>query len=486
MKRLKCYVVLLLVFAMVFSYLPAYAAQTKSVTVHTQKELWAALKDKSVTDITISTTKKITLSINDTGSFGKNLVVKAPNATINNKATFKSINVFVSSQKELDKVLANSDKLKVTTVTVSTKKEVDIKVIAGDYSDIKLVVDAPKATIDTSNANFKTTTVKNVESITTPEPTAAPSKEPTPTATVAPTPSVAPTTTPTTDTGSTGGGYAGGGSSSGGGSYVPSTPVPTVTPTTAPTNTDLEAAKTIAINNVNALVDKYEPYLTFDEFFGLDSNADADGFMYEIKKEVAIIKTYTTVADVNNNSQAFINSVNSVYANNENYKNGTILFRNVITTNRFLCTQPINGYYDFSDTNFDGITRKYYVPVTDTSKVYAIALENTQKDETIVASGSAITYNVKAWNDVDGGNGVEGIYNYKTDANGAVVCDDTNPLNSKDYTVIYNPINGTGSITINPSYTTGLENGYYCLYIKTKVPYLGMHDYQSVVYFKIQ
>lgn len=71
----------------------ASAATKKTVTVKTQKQLDAALKDKKVTSIVIKTSKNVTLKIKD-GDYGKKtLTVTSPKATINNYGDFKKISV---------------------------------------------------------------------------------------------------------------------------------------------------------------------------------------------------------------------------------------------------------------------------------------------------------------------------------------------------------------------------------------------------------
>lgn len=71
----------------------ASAAAKKTVTVKTQKQLDAALKDKKVTDIVIKTSKNVALKIKD-GDYGKKtLTVTSPKATINNYGDFKKISV---------------------------------------------------------------------------------------------------------------------------------------------------------------------------------------------------------------------------------------------------------------------------------------------------------------------------------------------------------------------------------------------------------
>ena len=75
----------------------ASAAAKKTVTVKTQKQLDAALKDKQVTSIVIKTSKNVTLKIKD-GDYGKKtLTVTSPKATINNYGDFKKISVNIQT-----------------------------------------------------------------------------------------------------------------------------------------------------------------------------------------------------------------------------------------------------------------------------------------------------------------------------------------------------------------------------------------------------
>ena len=69
---------------------PLAQAASKSVTVTTQKELNAALKNKKVSTITIKTSKKETFALKK-GTYQVNLVVDATNAKVVNKGNFKKI-----------------------------------------------------------------------------------------------------------------------------------------------------------------------------------------------------------------------------------------------------------------------------------------------------------------------------------------------------------------------------------------------------------
>ena len=88
----------LLVTATVLSSIPAapytaQAASTKTVTVTTQKQLDAALKNKNVTGITIKTSKGVTFSIKSADYGKKTLTVNAAKATVTNAADFKALNI---------------------------------------------------------------------------------------------------------------------------------------------------------------------------------------------------------------------------------------------------------------------------------------------------------------------------------------------------------------------------------------------------------
>ncbi len=68
-------------------------AATKTVTIRTQKELRAALKDPKVTSIVIKTAKGVTFTIKDGDYSDKKLVISSPKATIKNYASFEKIEI---------------------------------------------------------------------------------------------------------------------------------------------------------------------------------------------------------------------------------------------------------------------------------------------------------------------------------------------------------------------------------------------------------
>ena len=68
-------------------------AATKTVTIRTQKELRAALKDPKVTSIVIKTAKGVTFTIKDGDYSDKKLVISSPKATVKNYASFEKIEI---------------------------------------------------------------------------------------------------------------------------------------------------------------------------------------------------------------------------------------------------------------------------------------------------------------------------------------------------------------------------------------------------------
>ena len=71
----------------------AYAKAKKAVTVTTQKQLNKALKDKSVSSITLKTSKAKSFTIADADYGKKTLVVDAPKSSVSNAGDFKKITI---------------------------------------------------------------------------------------------------------------------------------------------------------------------------------------------------------------------------------------------------------------------------------------------------------------------------------------------------------------------------------------------------------
>ena len=149
---------LLLTLILTVIHLPEQASSASStkVVVDTQKKLNEALSNKNITSITIQTNKKVNLTIPKKSYTTKRVYVKAPNAAIKNNGKFKSVNVYVTSQAQLNKALANKT-IKCTYITISTASDKKFT-IEGEYTKIGLIVNAPKATV-VNNADFKTVNV---------------------------------------------------------------------------------------------------------------------------------------------------------------------------------------------------------------------------------------------------------------------------------------------------------------------------------------
>lgn len=117
----------------------ASAAASKTVTVKTQKQLDAALKDKKVTSIVIKTTKNVTLKIKD-GDYGKkSLTVASPKATINNYGDFKKISVndgksFTDRGEGNNIVVKDTNSLKLVTGKQSSDTKITVSGKGGKIS----------------------------------------------------------------------------------------------------------------------------------------------------------------------------------------------------------------------------------------------------------------------------------------------------------------------------------------------------------------
>lgn len=112
------------------------------VTVVNQKQLEEALANEEVEQIIIKTSKEKEFVIPE-GKYDKRLYMKAPEAEIINEGKFKSVHIYVSNQEQLDKALAND---KITIITIVTDEEEDFELV-GDHSRIRVIINAPAATV---------------------------------------------------------------------------------------------------------------------------------------------------------------------------------------------------------------------------------------------------------------------------------------------------------------------------------------------------
>lgn len=494
--------------------------ETKA-TVATQKELDSALSNKTIVSITIKTDKKVKLTIGNKNYSTKRVYVKAPNSTITNKGKFKSVNVYVSNQQQLDNALSNTT-TKATYITISTTKEltfnipekdfskigliitspnadivnkaafktIHIKVSSqeqldkalqmngvttislitdeetefvikeGDYSNIKLIVDAPKAAVE-NRATFKDVSVTEGSSVNSSV--------------------ITPTPTPTTESSnggvSNGGGNTGGGSN--GGSSTPSTPAPILTDPTTPViptpenpNVTLDELKTEYAGEIRKEADKLYNYMNYSEW-----NEFNNGIVNEW---ITRLNSYTVVQDLESNYPIILEAVHQRQQTTERFVNNDPMFMYAMTPEQLENDYSdciVNGFYDFTTlSSYFGIEKHYYVSASDTSFVSNITFENATQT---VTTGSAITYNVRAWNNINGAEDVVGIY---------VLEDSATP---GQYTIgtelernVHYQITDT-AIIIDGSVTEGLDVGHYGFFIKTQVPYLsvntGNYNYYNIV-----
>lgn len=93
--------VLIMAIAMIIAFTPmtgVYAASRTTTTVSNQKQLTRALKNKSIKGITISTSKKVSLTISKGNYKNKNITVKGKKLTVTNKG--KTGKIHVSSARK--------------------------------------------------------------------------------------------------------------------------------------------------------------------------------------------------------------------------------------------------------------------------------------------------------------------------------------------------------------------------------------------------
>lgn len=145
-------------------------AKTRSVTIHTQKELNDALNNPKLDSIIIKTSKGITFKI-PKGDYDKKLTIKAPKATVNNYGSFDKI-VVADGKTVYDKgednniVVKDTNKLKLvvgkkaidTDVTIAAKGGKITIVSNGDLDTINV---KSKSTVTLSGSSEETPVIKN-------------------------------------------------------------------------------------------------------------------------------------------------------------------------------------------------------------------------------------------------------------------------------------------------------------------------------------
>lgn len=127
-------------------------AATKTVTIRTQKELRAALKDPKVTSIVIKTAKGVTFTIKDGDYSDKKLVISSPKATVKNYASFEKIEIrdgnTVYDRGEGNQIVVkDKNELKL----VAGKRAADVNItVASQSGKIQIINNAKDSTIVTA------------------------------------------------------------------------------------------------------------------------------------------------------------------------------------------------------------------------------------------------------------------------------------------------------------------------------------------------
>ena len=127
-------------------------AATKTVTIRTQKELRAALKDPKVTSIVIKTAKGVTFTIKDGDYSDKKLVISSPKATVKNYASFEKIEIrdgnTVYDRGEGNQIVVkDKNELKL----VAGKRATDVNItVASQSGKIQIINNAKDSTIVTA------------------------------------------------------------------------------------------------------------------------------------------------------------------------------------------------------------------------------------------------------------------------------------------------------------------------------------------------
>lgn len=254
----------------------AINSKTK-VTVVNQKQLEDALANDNVEQIIIKTSQEKEFKITE-GNYDKRLYMKAPISKIVNEGGFRSVHSYVSNQDQLHKALADEN---VTIITIVTDEEENFELV-GDYSRIRIIINAPSSTV-LNNAILRGVDVKKVndleEKVYVPEVKEEEKIE-----------EVVEEDVVTPPTGNSGGG--------GGGYFPPVNPNPqpsnpTPTPIPQPTEAELLAkAKIDAINSINAEAKKYD--------VSSKSDLEIKGFEDFIDVEIDKINKVSKLDAINN------------------------------------------------------------------------------------------------------------------------------------------------------------------------------------------
>ena len=147
-------VALTLALVMALGVLPVSAAVTKKIVVTTKKQLLKALEKKSSATIVFKTNKNTKFVIPEiANSANKKLVIKAPNAKVYNKASFKTISL-KSSGYFNERGKDNSIYIKSDGAKLTVSKEIETKKISVTADDVLIKV-ASKAEVGELICNKK-------------------------------------------------------------------------------------------------------------------------------------------------------------------------------------------------------------------------------------------------------------------------------------------------------------------------------------------
>lgn len=447
----------------------AINSKTK-VTVVNQEQLEKALADKAVNQIIIKTAKGKEFNIPKGDYSGKRLYLKAPFAEINNEGKFSSVHTYVSNQEQLEKALEDET---ITIISIVTDEEESFE-IKGNYPAIRVIIDAPKSKV-LNNAILRGVDVKEVKDVEKIEYIAEEAKEeveeevqeetpennnpsiPTipsfPTIPTTPTVPTTPSPTPT----------------------VPATPTPepddeegeTPTTPTEPTLPELNQAKNDAKAEILSAALVKKAYMIHSAWLQYYEGT--------IIPNMNFIDTRTTLGDVSSNKNAIINTINAYEVGSTEYYTNIILPNSYseengspVYTSEQLSNIPgstlENGRYEFV---FDG--RNYSVDA-DGEYINNITVANAR---VTAVSGSALSVQIIAWNNVSSMDEIIGVVNYYWDEHGDLI--EIPIVNTEEFTyyTITNESIVFETALIDELYLSG--PGEYGFIIKTHVGYLNVN-----------
>lgn len=425
--------------------------------VSTQTQLNKALKDGNIDYISINSNKKSTLTIPDGDYSDKGLYINAPEATVVNKGEFKTVTAYVSTQKEMDRVLKNSGVTNLCIITDTKEKFV----INKDYPNLVVTVNAPKATF-TATGDLGKVNVQDAKDVTLPEdkPTLQPTVTPEPTATVEP-------TKEPEDNSSTGGGAI----------SLPSNPVinpdpvvpvnpaaptntteptattvPTVAPTATPTPVDENVRNTYLSKIQNELTElrRYMQYYTDLQFDHI----------------IAEIKEAKNNDELNSHYKNYCEEISNFKQASTAYKDKTAYNKNVISVDD-LKTKYSKYLINDWKYQFDEFGKHYSVLKEEIENINSIILEDYPQSVT----GGAFEFKIKAWNNINGADDLPEIVLIDYDDGNDTYTTEKVLERGVDYQIT------NDSIIFEPSAISKFSTVYNTILVKHQVSYLGSNGY---------